>query len=111
MIVYAIRHKPTGKFMPMHMPGSSSGSRGWSHWVPEHQQGNPMPRMWDSHQRAARALTAWLEGVFTYVENHYGEYGCEIEMNLEPTKPLIERKREDMEVVQMFLNEAPIIIK
>jgi hypothetical protein len=104
MIVYAIKHIPTGKFMPARMEGSRSGSRGWSHWVPEHQSSpEVLPRLWQTHQRAARALTAWLEGVFVYVVEHYGEYGQETDCVLQPTKPIIERKREDMVIVPMTL--------
>lgn len=101
MIVYAIKHKPTGKFMPLKM--TRCGVRGWSNWNPGVRDGfDTTPRIFKDRGSASKALSAWLLGQHTreYTQTADDDY-VEVVINYQPN-----RKREDMEVIQMLLTET-----
>ncbi|MCG7629040.1 hypothetical protein MHM88_14610 [Epibacterium sp. MM17-32] len=90
---FAIRHKPSGGFLPA---PKGRGGRGGSHVEPVPPSEVNPPRLFHSKHAASVALTHWLKGAVTvdYVEYDFGE--VDELWNLDP-KP--HRKREDMEVV------------
>lgn len=117
MRAYAIRHKPTGKFMPTRMYRTASG--GWSHWLPlADGQVAPdgwygcdgfdkSPRLFFSPIGARNALTAWLSGVHATETEDQGNY--EMPEMVRVTKvqaPPVARRREDMEIVAYELREV-----
>lgn len=78
MKVYAIKHKPTGEWMPARM--SRVGRGGWSWWVP----GPPVdglascggfdknPRVFFTRASAVRAVAQWLRGPMTQTTHTTG---------------------------------------
>ena len=101
MIVYAIKHTPTGKFMPLKM--TRSGARGWSNWNPGVRDGfDTTPRIFKDHASASKALGSWLLGqhAYEYTQTIDDCDSC-IVINYQPT-----RKREDMVIVTMTLIPA-----
>jgi hypothetical protein len=112
MQVFAIRHKPTGAWMPTRMFRRGGG---WSHWMP----GPPVdgyegldgfdknPRIFFTLQAARNALTMWLRGTWRE-ERRCSETleGREDWTELVPDAPPVERKREDMEIVSFLLIEG-----
>jgi len=63
--VYAIRHVPSGDWMPARMFRTSA--RGWSTWKsgPEYDKGyDANPRIFFSLGAASRAAAAWYAGVW-----------------------------------------------
>ena len=101
---YAIRHKPTGEFMPAKM--SKNSGRGFSFWEPA---AGPIytaiPRLLDTEKQAKLVLAGWLAGKWEYEWSRSGEYGEEEECYIAPQRPEIERKREDMEIVPLYVTE------
>lgn len=100
--VYAIRHKPTGLCMPA-MPA------GFSYWEPETDNHVGLrPRLLFSLKSAQNALSAWLQGQW---KRHQGtDYSFEgipegyDEISVkDPKRP---RRREDMEIVALSLEEV-----
>lgn len=59
LTLYAIRHDPSGHFLPARKRG-----RGYSHDTPQ-SASEVIPRLFVKKLGASRALTAWLQGVFT----------------------------------------------
>lgn len=101
MNVYAIRHKPTGHWLP------GRRRRGYSHDEPELNGGKYGPRFFFSLPSARAALTAWLRG--TFKQEHSGGHSLfgedsDYDEWLEVT-PQPHRKREDMEIVKFKLAE------
>ena len=93
MQIFAIRHKPTGKFIPSKM-SRNGGSRGWSHWSPGIRDGfGDAPRIFDSEIKAKRALSAWLRGEYEVNDYDYGHYRNTLK------QPKGQRNVEDMEIV------------
>lgn len=107
--VYAIRHNPTGEYMPCLMHRSGRG--GWSFWNPGpvlDTYGEPHdknPRIFFTKISARNALTMWLQGewhrkqgVFVDWEGTPDGYD---KMTVDaPSRP---RVREDMEIVVLML--------
>lgn len=105
MIKWAIRHKPTGRFMPL----SNNKRHGYTHDEPGiMEDSNLCPRLFGREQDAKTALTWWLKGETTgrwtggsYL-NVFGEadddYGFEWD-----TSFVVDRKAGEMEVVQISL--------
>jgi hypothetical protein len=83
MPFYAIRHKPTGHFLPQppHM------GRGFTHTEPTDKH---PPRLHSSLNSAKQALGWWLEGK----ANNYGD---DADLRI---KPVPSRKPKDMEIVE-----------
>lgn len=97
MKYYAIRHIPTGKFMPTRV--FRSAGRGWSYWEPTGYNGlggfpSSPPRLFEEKQPAQLALNIWLKGpVGSDPESGARVYN----------KPPIPRIKSDMEIVPMSL--------
>lgn len=94
MIVYAIRHRPTGGYLP-----EIVGGRGYTITEPTVHR---IPRLFESSKAAKCALTWWLKGI-TQVTRHYD--GWEYDESW-ATLPREGRKAKDMVVVPMTLQEA-----
>jgi len=75
MKVYAIRHTPTGLFMPVPTGKNGSGSSYWDPLEDSHNPqitktpvdgvavyGTPLPRLFPLRRSASSALTQWLRG-------------------------------------------------
>lgn len=95
--LYAIRHKPTGGYLPA---PQGRGGRGGSHMEPMAFTGNQgkhgvIPRVWATERAAKAALWHWLQG--KYVAYRYGDYeDFEEEIEIVPQP---HRKEGDMEIV------------
>jgi hypothetical protein len=106
MIKWAIRHKPTGKFMPQ----SSSKKHGYTHDEPT-DCGNDShfcPRLFGREQDAKTALTWWLLGRTTMRYSnkiYYNAWGDADDDFGEDwhTELVVDRKAEDMEVIPIGL--------
>ena len=107
--LYAIRHKPTGHFLPE--PEGYAG-RGGSFVEPvDCGLGHDNPRLFKSELSAKRALTAWLQG------KHEPEFGYECDdgynsyrvLNGIAVIPVESRQKQDMEIVsfKLILEEIP----
>ena len=104
MIKWAIRHKSTGRFMPQ----SSSKKHGYTHDEPVRMDSNWCPRLFGRKQDASTALTWWLKGETTgkwvggQFTNAFGDIGDNLDYDMH-TLVCVDRKAEDMEVVQLKL--------
>lgn len=97
--MYAIRHKPTGKYLPV---PQGRGGRGGSHVEPldfseprgtkgkDHTTRGMIPRLWSEERMAKTALTVWCQGKF-YSDSEGDIFNKRIES----------RVYEDMEVVEV----------
>ena len=110
MNVYAIRHKPTGSWMPARMFRTSG--KGWSYWAPADPSSdkpyNKNPRIFYTLQSARNALTAWLQGEWVRGTVREGDWETgyyEVDAEPIPNNPPVERKRDDMEIVIFHLEE------
>lgn len=97
MKAYAVRHKPSGLFIPRLETGKR---RGGSYLEPSDER---EPRLFFNKLSARAFLSNWLQGIFksSYYTNYDGES--------EPTLDLIKqphRKKEEMEIVEFDLIEA-----
>jgi hypothetical protein len=89
IVAYAIRHKPTGHYLP----GSHRASVKPSAIEPA-DPAEQMPRLWQAKRHAQSALTIWLRGIYkTTWDDACDNYETRI------VEPPIPRRREDMEVV------------
>lgn len=98
MKYYAIKHKPTGLFMPQ-MRG------GFSYWEPK---GEPQPpRLFATRRAAANALTCWANGRyakrFVTTQDSWDEPYYQSEAGTE-AEPDITRRRDDLQVVEITLS-------
>lgn len=95
--LYAIRHNPSGGFLPMRW----KSSRGYSFDNPTTKE---VPRLFKSKRSAERALTAWLMGEWKreWVSDNDWEVNDGYYAGV-PDK-VESRKREDMEVVPVTLS-------
>ncbi len=103
MIKWAIRHKPTGRFMPQ----SNNKRHGYTQDIPAVTlNSNVCPRLFGRKQDAATALTWWLKGE-TYARWAGGMYtnvfgDADDDLNYEwRTVSVTARTAEDMEVVKV----------
>ena len=93
--MYAIRHKPSGGYLPR--PNGHAG-RGGSHVEPRvfKDGSGHIPRMFPTMAGAKAALGQWLrgkhKGIREYEDGYYYTVGADI-------VPCPDRKREDMEIV------------
>jgi len=101
--LFAIRHIPTGKFMPL-----TARNRGYT----QVEAGDfielyaaVVPRLFKSRAGARWALNAWLKGAWIQ-EATMGEYGIEGYDPCPPKTPPADRRPEDMEVAVMRLETA-----
>jgi len=107
MEFYAIKHKPTGHFLPK--PVGYMG-RGGSHVEPVDCSDNKaVPRLFENKRGAVAALTHWLKG--KYVVERVGEHWSgDFYYESEEFHSVIQqshRKRDEMEIVVLRLVEIP----
>lgn len=113
---FAIRHKPTGKFMPCRMFKQSG--HGWSWWEPTETRAGYVafdqnPRVFFSRRAASNAIGQWLRGPLNRREVDYGSQDCSApwspsEIGFEVMSAKSEhppRRRDDVEIVTMWLAE------
>lgn len=98
--VYAIRHIPTGHYLPL------SFSRGHRH---SHDEPTPdcIPRLFPTKQSARSALTQWSRGKWelrTFRESEGWEHPSYDVQELE-VEPVPSRNVDEMEIVPMFIGE------
>lgn len=111
MIVYALRHKATGKFMPSRMYRTSlAGFSFWNPhetrpgWLPHDQN----PRIFFTRQSAKNAKVMWEAGEW---RKRFGPVDCSMPFGPEefvgvaPDAPEIPRAKGDLEIVVMTLRE------
>ena len=107
--LYAIRHKPTGHFLPE--PKGYAG-RGGSFVEPvdcglDHDN----PRLFKSELSAKRALTAWLQGKHMPIKEHdWDDWGRNVTYTVgSDPQPVDSRRKSDMEIVsfRLMLEENP----
>lgn len=91
MRLYAIRHKPTGQYLPQ--PLELRG-RGGSQVEPEAPE---KARLFRSARSASIALTAWLAGRVERLDEN-GEFTGDFQFIKVPS-----RKREEMDIVEVEL--------
>lgn len=98
MTYYAIRHIPTGHFLP-----ATARRRGFTYDEPSHPGLFP-PRMFTSLGAAKVALTWWLKGHTSVHRSGSSDWGDDYDEYWH-TEAKVERRREDMEVVALALQE------
>lgn len=100
MYMWAIKHKPSGKFLP-----APRGRNGRGGTFVEIDDPGP-PRLFHNETSAKSALRFWLAGK-VHVERHYSgaPWGEEIEEDWK-TIPQPHRKAEDMTIVRVTISEA-----
>lgn len=94
MILYAIKHLPSGGYLPGY--GSRRGRGGFTHDEPK--VGLP-PRLFGRKQDAKVALGHWLKGATSCYTSWDGDEDWS-------THPKPHRKAEEMAVVEVRLTEA-----
>lgn len=107
MEVFAVRHKPTGKWMPNRMFRTSL--RGGSYWNPTStaeidRPYDTNPRLFFSLQGARNALTMWLQGEWRNTQTQGTYFEPPEDAGPAPFNPPTPRKREDMEIVTLTLS-------
>lgn len=104
MIFYAIKHKPTGWYLP---PGLGTGGRGFTHCEPVDGQAYH-PRLFHTLGAARCALAWWLKGATSVARS--GSLSWEYDDYVESwhTEPMPERVAEEMEIVKIELKEIEI---
>ncbi len=108
MEVFALRHKPTGEWMPARMYRTSRG--GWSYWEPGSLDNRPHdgnPRIFFSLVSARNALTAWLRGEIDEEVHYTVDWQGPGERKNLVTKLCPQRTRESIEIVSLSLTENP----
>lgn len=100
MKFYAIRHNPSGLFLPSLDGSRNKRSRGgYTHTEP-----TPLepPRLFTNLRAARNALTCWLSGVISQKWSYDPDSGYYDDLDLE-TSPRPDRKREEMEIVPIYI--------
>lgn len=95
MQLFAIRHKPTGFFLPQHK-GRAGGS-----WIEPTE--SALPKLFHEERHAKGFLTTWLRGGVTAREYQTFEGNYDVDI-VETPQP--HRRREDMEIVALRLEEV-----
>ena len=93
LILYFIRHKPTGHYLPE--PAGRMG-RGGS-WVEPKSPDDALPRIFVTKRSATNALASWLRDRVHH-SCGYDAYACEYYEDTE-IEAVVERKRDDMEIM------------
>lgn len=104
MIYYAIRHKPTGGFLPQ---GNKKRRGGFTNDEPVLATVRP-PRLFMKPHHAADALRWWLEG--RYYERIAPPSAPDLECSGDVELHCVEqpaRKAEDMEIVPLTVLKGP----
>lgn len=106
--LYAIKHKPTGFYLPE--PTGRQG-RGSSHTEPTDPK-EARPNLFPSELSARRCLIQWLRGKHTaYMNSEYDDMGGHLFYYQDGTEvqPQTHRKAEDMEIVEIqLLDVGPV---
>jgi hypothetical protein len=103
IIVFAIRHKPTGLFLPATNAKGRVAQRGFTHREPS----AGLPRLFLGERAAKAAMRCWIQGAW---ENDYGVgdyYTSPGELQGCSPRPRPDRKAEEMEIVRLSLTEQP----
>lgn len=96
---YAIRHKPSGGFLPARW----KRSRGFSFDEPSTDE---FPRLFKSERSASMALSAWLRGEWKEKEYDHDEWShTDYVIGASPV-PVEGRKSSDMEIIAFRLVEV-----
>lgn len=97
MKAYAVRHKPSGMFIPRLETGKR---RGGSHLEPSNDR---EPRLFFNRLSARAFLSNWLQGIMKadYTVDYNGNEDYSIKVIPQP-----HRKKEDMEIVEFDLIEV-----
>ena len=116
MKVYAIRHIPTGRFMPVPTGKNGSGSTYWDPVADSEsaklygEAPRAVPRLFPLRRSASSALTQWLRGRHVVVtershpDDSFGQsYDEPVGTAVEPDPS---RKADDMEIVVFELVEV-----
>lgn len=114
MIVYALRHKATGKFMPSRMYRTAAA--GYSFWNPHETRPGWLPhdqnpRIFFTLQSAKNAKAMWGAGEW---RKHYSSVDCSVPFGPEelvgvaPDTPETPRAKDDLEIVVMTLRERKV---
>lgn len=90
MKMYAIRHKPTGHFLPI--PKGRRGSR-------VEPTPDCIPRLFQQERHAKGYLTVWLQGIVSVTRRGY-DWDEDEDWHVVPQS---HRKRDDMEIVAIKL--------
>jgi hypothetical protein len=92
-VLYAIRHKPTGAYLPMRW----ESRRGYSHDEPTP---GAVPRLFKNEKAAKAALKAWLQGTWerSISQSYDGDYD-----EVLSTTPQPSRHEDEMEIVELGL--------
>jgi hypothetical protein len=107
--LYAIYHKPTGKYMPARMFRVTRN--GWTWWEPTGVNGlggfDPeVPRLFSKKSSAVQAMGYWLNGNHkTVTSGHYEDF----EFGIETVSPEIPRRPEDVEIHIISLTKTAIV--
>jgi hypothetical protein len=97
MKVYAVRHIPSGLFIPRLKTGYR---RGGSHLEPSNER---EPRIFHNYRAASAFLCSWVQGV------HFTS--CDIDSDPHTdVKPVPSRKKDEMEIVEFNLVETSDMI-
>ena len=96
--VFAIRHNPTGKFLPQ---PAGRGGRGFTHVEPKAFTGEPnsIPRLFPSRKNAHLALKEWCKGKMYRYASMDGDEDFE-------RRPVKGRDLSDMEIISVQLTES-----
>ena len=97
--VYAVRHTRTGNFLSIER---SKAYRGATHWNGE--ETGKVPRLFKRKTDVGCFITAWLKGT-GYNLYESGPFGDEY---LNVAYKDVGRKREDLEIVPMLLQECTV---
>jgi hypothetical protein len=100
MKYYAIKHKPTGRFMP-------ETCKGYSYWDPAQPYAAYSPRLFVTKRGAANALTCWVNGQYSHLtqtESDGWEGPSYTVVAGTVAEPVAGRKRDDVEVVEVTLS-------
>ena len=97
MKAYAVRHKPSGKFIPRLETGKR---RGGSHLEPSSER---EPRLFFNRLAARAFLSNWLQGIFkqSNYQGYDGDYIDTLQVIPQP-----HRKKDEMEIVEFDLVET-----
>lgn len=108
MIVYAIKHIPTGNLMPARM--FRVQGIGWSWWEPTetrpgYQPHDTNPRLFFTRASAANALGQWLRGPLNKATGYANDEPIQIVgvVGHEFLDTYPPRRREDMEIMEFIL--------
>jgi len=100
MIFYAIKHSPTGKYLP-----NSLGKKGRGGTHVEPMCFPHCPRLFSRRQDASTSLTWWLRGKVTVHITSGGSYDCGEYDEDWRVKEMANRKKEEFEIVKIYLKE------